>query len=196
MIISVEKKFIFVANLKTASTSIESSLRPHGDIVVRRSELGKHLPFSDIQSRFSWLFNAIPEENFFKFGVIRDPLGYMLSLYRSHRDDKFKGNEKLYTGGMSFDEFLEKWVPKNSGQVQPQAYKFIDKNGFLALDKVLLYENIEKSFSETMYSIGLHDIKLPKMNVSPETDVEVTEYAKQWVKSHFEKDYKVIQEQC
>lgn len=84
--------------MKTASTSIEAALRPHGDIVVRRSELGKHLLFSDIQSRFSWVFKEIREDGFCKFCMVRFPMDYVLSLYRSHADKKFKENPDLYTG--------------------------------------------------------------------------------------------------
>ncbi|AEY02703.1 hypothetical protein GU3_14750 [Oceanimonas sp. GK1] len=192
MIISIDKKFIFIANLKTASTSIEAALRPHGDIVVRRSELGKHLPYTEIQHRFRWVFNTIKEEEFFKFGVIRDPLDYAISLYRSHNDEKFKSNNKLYTGDINFDEFLETWVPNNPGQLQPQISKFIDNDGKLALDHLILYSKLENEFPVAMRKIGIPEIKLPRMNVSPSVDVEISEEAEMKVKDIMSKDYDEI----
>lgn len=192
MIISIEKKFIFIANLKTASTSIEAALRPHGDIVVRRSELGKHLPYSEIQKRFNWLFKVIDEKEFFKFGVIRDPLDYALSLYKSHRHDKFKDNLKLYTGNMSFDEFIDVWVPNNKGQLQPQIDRFIDSKGELSLDQVIIYKDLEKSFPDAMRKIGVPEIVLPRMNVSPDAEINVSDYAKSQIKYLMDRDYKAI----
>lgn len=193
MIISIEKKFIFVANLKTASTSIEAALRPHGDIVVRRSELGKHLPYAEIQKRFRWVFSAISESEFFKFGVIRDPLDYALSLYKSHRDEKFKNNHRLYTGDMSFDDFLEKWVPNNKGQLQPQIDRFVDINGNLALDQLIIYSDLEKKFPEVMSKVGIPEIELPNMNVSPKSDVDVTDSARLHIATLMGRDYKAIE---
>lgn len=192
MIISIEKKFIFVANLKTASTSIESALRPHGDIVVRQSELGKHLPLAEIQKRFKWIFDTIGLDEFFKFGVIRDPLDYALSLYKSHRHEKFKDNPKLYTGDMSFDDFLVVWVPNNKGQLQPQIDKFIDASGNLAMDQLVVYSELEKKFPEVMAKVGVPEIELPKMNVSPKADVDVTDSARLHLEALMERDYKAI----
>ncbi|MCL7745479.1 sulfotransferase family 2 domain-containing protein [Guyparkeria hydrothermalis] len=192
MIISIEKKFIFIANLKTASTSIESELRPHGDIVVRRSELGKHLPYAQIQKRFKWLFDVIDEGEFFKFGVIRDPVDYALSLYKSHRHEKFKDNPRLYTGDMSFDDFMEVWVPNNKGQLQPQIDRFIDIDGNLSVDQLIVYSDLDKRFPEVMKKLGIPEITLPRMNVSPDFEVEVTDYAKSRLKTLMERDYKAI----
>lgn len=196
MIISIEKKFIFVANLKTASTSIESALRPHGDIVVRRSELGKHLAFSEIQKRFSWLFEVLDEQVFFKFGVIRDPVDYTISLYRSHMDEKFRDSPGLYTGNMSFEEFLEQWVPKNRGQMQPQINKFKDQNGEYALNRLIFFEDLKKSFPQVMKEVGIPEIELPNLNVSPGSKVEVDDFSVSIIKNIFSEDYEAINMFC
>lgn len=196
MIISVEKKFIFVANLKAASTSIESALRPHGDIVVRRSELGKHLSFSGIENRFKWLFDVIGKNDFFKFGVIRDPLDYSVSLFKSHRDKKFLEIPDLYAGDMNFDDFLETWVPKNRGQFQPQTIRFKDRSGSFALDYLVLYENLSTEFPRVMNKIGISDIKLPRMNVSPTDNVDISGDAKKYIEKFFSSDYEAIEIFC
>lgn len=41
MLLSLSRRFIFVANLKTASTSIEACLRPFSENCIARTDFGK-----------------------------------------------------------------------------------------------------------------------------------------------------------
>lgn len=53
MLISLRKKFIFVANLKTASTAIEKQLRSVCEVAILQTRFGKHHGLDEIEKRFS-----------------------------------------------------------------------------------------------------------------------------------------------
>jgi hypothetical protein len=97
MLISLDYKFIFVANLKSASTSIENALRPFCEIALIESRFEKHAPLSEIERRFSWIGDIIPWSDLFKVGVIRDPIDFIISIYNSHADPKFSNDPPIYT---------------------------------------------------------------------------------------------------
>ena len=105
--IGLQRQFIFVANLKSASTAIEVALRPISQIAILAPGDIKHQPLGLTLTRFKWLLDRFELEKFLIFGVIRDPIDFVISLYNSHREEKFKGNNALYTANLSFDEFFE-----------------------------------------------------------------------------------------
>ncbi len=47
MLLSLTKKFLFIANLKTASTSIERVLNGHCELRLTHSPFGKHQTFAE-----------------------------------------------------------------------------------------------------------------------------------------------------
>src|SRR5688500_16762347 len=109
MLISLSRQFIFVANLKAASTSIEIALRPYAEICLTEAHWGKHFLLRDVISTFPWVWNlpGYEYEKFLVFGVIRDPIDYMLSLYNAHADIRLKSYPELYSGEMTFKQFIQ-----------------------------------------------------------------------------------------
>ena len=94
MLLSLSHKFIFVANLKSASTAIESAMGDKAEIKLSATKFGKHDGLSAISNKFAWIKRYIPYEEFFVFGVIRDPVDYLLSLYNSHQKPAFDGKQQ------------------------------------------------------------------------------------------------------
>jgi len=105
MLLSLNKKFLFIANLKTASTSIERVLAPHCELRLTQSNHGKHQSFVEIAERFRWLLGVANVEDLFIFGVIRDPVDFVISLYNSHKREQFKDND--FTSRHKMDRGLE-----------------------------------------------------------------------------------------
>jgi hypothetical protein len=192
MIISIHRKFIFVANLKTASTSIENILRPYGDINILWTDLGKHIYLSAMQERFSWLFREYNINQFFVFGVMRDPVEYMKSLYRSHADKKFEPEVDKFTGNMTFSEFLTSWVPRHKEQAQPQIHRFLRQDGSLGLQSVIPFEELQSGFQEVLDHLKLKIDVLPKLNVSPPIEFEVNREEIDLIRIIFKDDYNFL----
>jgi hypothetical protein len=155
MLISISKHFLFVATLKTASTAIESRLRPYAEIAITQPELGKHLPLGEIADRFDWLFERTGLSEFFAFGVLRDPVDFMLSLYNSHRSPAFAADPHLFTGKLTFSQFVEAWVPVNAEQARPQHERLLGPDGRIGIDYVIAYENLRAGLDAVGCMIGI-----------------------------------------
>ncbi len=199
MMISLSRSFVFVANLKSASTSIEQVLKPYSEIAIEESRLGKHAPIRLILARYDWLFRERNLEEFFVFGVIRDPASYMVSLYNSHADERFSGDETLYTGRMSFDDFLSTWVPRHYSQAQPQFEKFVDEQGFLAVDFLIDFDRLSDGLETVARRTGIDALRNITQENRSQTRIEVDNLSSRhhkWIFNHFRQDYRLLQQKC
>src|ERR1700742_714787 len=98
MLLSLSRKFIFVANLKSASSTIEAAIADWAEIRLTQTRFGKHDGLTQISQKFVWAKRYVPYEEFFVFGVIRDPVDFLLSLYNSHNKSAFDGKQHSTKG--------------------------------------------------------------------------------------------------
>ncbi|HEX3870734.1 MAG TPA: sulfotransferase family 2 domain-containing protein [Pirellulales bacterium] len=195
MLISLRRKFVFIANLKCASTAIETRLRAMAEIALVESRFGKHLPLSMMEQRFGWVFQQVPRQDFIIFGVLRDPIQYMVSLFNSHSDNKFKDNERLYTGEMDFDIFLDKWCTANRGQVVPQHTRFLRDDGTIGANFIISYEKISEGWRQLASLIGAANLQaLPMVNVSNQRvrAEDLSSRQLDWISRQFDGDYRFM----
>jgi len=199
MLFSLAKKFLFIANLKTASTSIERVLAPHAEIRLMQSRFGKHQSFSDFAERFKWILGCINVHDLFIFGVMRDPVDYVLSLYNSHRIEQFQMTPKLYTGDMDFKQFLAEWVPKNADQLRPQFTRFTGVEGRVVANLIISYDKLTEGLEIVANKLDVKELlKLPRINPSPPTltrDDLLPEQI-QWIENRLTKDREFIANFC
>src|SRR5215472_15851737 len=191
MLISFSRKFVFIANLKTASTSIETVLRPLAEICLVESQLGKHMPFQAIEQRFGWSLDRFGRENFLIFGVIRDPVDYLLSLYNSHATQKFKDDTILYTGNMDFDQFLTEWTERNADQIRPEFQRFLTRDGEIGANYIISYANLAQGLSHVGSIINVPGLpKLGQKNVSERRlqARDLSETHRKWISQRFTRD--------
>jgi hypothetical protein len=168
MLISIEHRFVFVANVKCGSTAIARALRPYSDIVITETEYGKHESLADIQKRYSFIFSRTPIEKFVVFGVIRPPVDFVLSVYNSHKKKKFAGQPQS-TAGVSFDEFWTVWRRDHGWMLLPQRQRFLDASGKLGVKFIVHYDCLERHLSQMFreaYDVAL-PLETPRANVSP-----------------------------
>jgi len=199
MLLSLTKKFLFIANLKTASTSIERVLGPYSEVRLTQSRFGKHQSFAEFAERFRWLLNVANVNELFIFGVMRDPVDYVLSLYNSHRVEQFRGSPKLYTGNMDFAQFISDWVPKNIDQLRPQHSRFTSSEGRLVTNLIVSFENLPAGMKILAEHLQVKELlSLPMTNPSPagttRTDLKPDQLA--WIESKFERDRVFMEKYC
>ena len=196
MLISLSKQFIFVANLKTASTSIEQVLGHVAEIRLERSEWGKHASLAQIEE-FDWIPRGVLDFSAFKkFGVIRDPVDWLFSLYQSHQHEKFSNIPHLYTGGMSFDNFISDWCQRNTDQCAPQYTRFLKKGGQHGLDVTILYQELQDIWKLLLEYLDVKAIQnLPTLNVSPEiqANMKLSPDNVNYVEEKYKDDYDLIE---
>lgn len=195
MLFSLTRKFLFIANLKTASSSIEKVLAKYAEVRLQQSQFGKHLPFPDFVEHFKWLVNRVDMNEVFVFGVIREPVDYVLSIFNSHTKEHFRGNPRLYTGGMDFDRFMTKWFPKNADQLRPQISRFTAADGRLATNFLISYDKLYEGLDIVAKKLKTPELlNLPRENASPRVlnreDLTGDQIA--WIEDRMQKDVDAI----
>jgi hypothetical protein len=199
MLLSLSKKFLFIANLKTASTSIEKVLGPYAELRLMQSNYGKHQSFADFTDRFKWMLGLVDINELFIFGVMRDPVEYVLSIYNSHRADSFKNNARLYTGNMDFAQFISVWVPKNADQIRPQVTRFTSSDGRIAANLLISFDKLHEGLALVAKKLNTPELNtLPKLNESPKglTRKELTPDQIAWIEGRMQRDVETIKRYC
>lgn len=199
MLLSLSKKFLFIANLKSASTSIERVLAQHAELRLMQSNFGKHQSFVDFAERFKWMVGLIDINELFIFGVMRDPVEYVLSIYNSHKSDTFKNNQRLYTGNMDFAQFISVWVPKNADQLRPQVTRFVSADGRIAANLLISFDKLQEGLDLVAKKINVPELKnLPKLNESPPgtTRNDLTRDQIAWIEGRMQRDIDTMKRYC
>lgn len=165
MLLSLSHKFLFIANVKTGSSSVEAALRKYAEIAVCETRLGKHDTLSVVSQKFPWVRQYVRYQDFFVFGVVREPVDWLLSLYNSHSKDDFDGHRSS-TKGVPFGDFLRDGFA-NRWQMKPQHLRFVDRHGRFDVSHLVDFSTLEVEFSRVCRRIGLGEREPPKINVSP-----------------------------
>ena len=122
-------RFVYVANSKAASTAIHNS-QLAGQAQVRLTTAGKHLPLSDIVNRFDFIFERYAVEDFLTFGVIRDPVEWIVSWFNFRSRPELAQQDppaSHYVGDISFQEFWDRY--RGSSIYPPQSTMFCGPHG-------------------------------------------------------------------
>lgn len=167
MLIGVKKKFVFVANTKTASTSIEHALADYAEIMLGGSPNRKHMPLRRIPREYWFLFDRPKHrfDSYFRFGVMREPISWIDSWFRYR-----KGNQVAspLPAEMTFEDFWKArdWnIQTAKGEKYLQSTQFTGHDGTLLADVIIPYERIGDYLPRIFAAL---DVKapLPRRNVS------------------------------
>lgn len=180
MLISDNKRFVFVHIAKTAGTSIRGCLEPYA--MARPGKLYSLLRQFDLprdyrRYRFrrhdslSIAERKMPARlyhSYTKFAFVRNPWDRLVSGYFGYYTFS-KGERHKKT--MTFSEFIE-W---QQGRDNQQYLRIINSSGNLDLDFMGRYENIHQDCKELGLLLGI-DISLPHENKSARSKKDYREY--------------------
>ena len=191
MLLSLTHKFIFVANLKSASSAIERVLASHANFRATQTKFGKHDGLSTISKKFNWVRKYVPYEEFFVFGVIREPVDFVLSLYNSHSKEVFDGKGHS-SKGVPFEDFWTEWCQR-SWQARPQHLRFVDQRRRLKVSYLIDFSKLDEEFAKVCDRIGVHG-QLREGNVSPRilTRDDLTADQVNRIVEHYADDYALL----
>lgn len=167
MLIGVHKRFVFVANTKTASTSIEHVLMEHSECLALGNPRRKHMPLADVLKSYHFLFgqpNHKPE-TYFKFGVMRDPIEWIGSWFRYRRGNQV---ESPLPEGITFEEFWRKrdWnIVLGSGEPHLQRRMFVDAADNVLADVIIPHHRLDEYFPKICAALKI-PYSLPYKNKS------------------------------
>jgi|GEM_PF-2882864 len=199
MIFSTSHKFIFARGIKTASTSLanelESKIRKSEQsipykLVRRIPGLSEKYPFYDFRNHphvtLSKARNIIPESEFElckKFGVVREPISWMVSCYK-HWERVYK---KVGKNNINSLEDFVLYFEDNKSPLQ--LMQFVGSNGFLLSDFVGNF-HLMNSFSHELESILGFSINIKHLNVAPKNQkVLISRKEKSLIEKVCELDY-------
>ncbi len=160
---------------KTGSTAYEAALGPHASMVVRDPPDLKHAPVYRYNRFIRPMLEKMGADHMDVLAVVREPVSWLGSWYR-YRQRPFLNGRPASTAGRSFEEFCEAWLrdkPPAFANIGSQA-KFVEPrpNG-TAVTHLYRYENQEGliGFLESRLQTA---IDLPRSNVSPRRDLELS----------------------
>lgn len=195
MLIGDKKKFVFVANTKTASTSIERVLKPVAEIHHAGTPERKHVPLWRLPKLYPEIiggeFGSPQMDRFFIFGVMRDPIDWIGSWFRYR-----KGNPEVASplpADMTFEQF---WAQRDWNVVRPNGMRFLQRHlfcgakGQVLADVIIPYERLNEIFGEICDGLGVES-SLPRENASRLTDFEVPASLRDELQQHFAPDFKL-----
>ncbi len=197
--------FIFVANTKTASTSIEELLGKYCHINMNRGVTPgfKHMSYRNISRSFNFIFKnpQFSIDRFYKFGVFRDPVDWAISWFNYRSREKLVNSQESYkqnhyVGDISFDEFVSQI--DSLPALECQRRKFIDKNNNNAMDFIIRYEHLNQDFAHVLKVLGLpEELELPHENQSTNVrivkeDLSSTILTK--LKNYYAQDYEFLEQ--
>lgn len=180
MLLSVEKKFIFIHIPKTAGSSLKRALAPYA-LNPQRSQyrrLLSHLPVPENPGRAwlrqhdkaSWIRLKLPRsvfDGYHKFAVVRNPYDYAVSYYAYVRSNDHSRANRHAQG--SFLDFLTYLRRKDAISGITQSSWITDSKGKVIIDQILRFETIEADFETLSQRLGL-DAALPHINKSDRSD--------------------------
>ncbi|SNS72011.1 sulfotransferase family 2 domain-containing protein [Tropicimonas sediminicola] len=192
MQIAVRNRFVFVANSKAASTSLEKALSPHAEIQRSGRPSRKHIHMSKLLEVYDFLFEqpGYGPETFFKFAVMREPMEWIASWYR-YRSGNDVGS--AIDGKMTFADFWERndWnITRKDGTRNLQSHFMCDDAGKPLVDFIIRYDRLATEFPEICKGLRLK-VELPELNVSRigRGDSVIPEELRTEVSDHFAEDY-------
>lgn len=181
MLISHDKKFIFIHTYKVAGSSIRSALQPYSSISFRQSPVAINLQM--LLGLKPWLFSQkfdghisalqlskkIPTvvfDSYYKFAFVRNPWDWQVSLYQFGLKDKNHYQHQLFKQFKNFDEYLDWRVNK---ELRLQKQFVCDEEDKLLVDFIGRFENLQADFNHITQHLGLHTVTLPHLNKSKES---------------------------
>lgn len=165
MLISLSRRFIFISNSKTGSTSFESALDPYAEIRTRGH--AKHQTWREVREAWSFLFDHPDHrpETFFRFGVVRDPLDWFVSWYNYRLGSEV---EWPLAPGTTIEQFWQRndWTKfRKDGSKHLQKKHFTDADGVCRFDLVMPMDLLREYEQPLFARLGV-EAKLPVENKS------------------------------
>ena len=212
MIISHEKKFLFLHIPKTAGTSVRNALLPYANPLevelksrIIRRILNGFTPYKYIDFRHypHWTLskaqNTLPAyifDSYTKFCFVRHPVDWQYSMFRhilSHSHlPKFKKEFGFIYENSDFEEYINWRIEQG---VIPQAIQMINKDKSLGVDIVARFENIQNDFQRICNSVNI-TATLPFLNKNNKNknnkDKVISDNARELIYKHYKIDYELF----
>jgi hypothetical protein len=189
--------FVFLSMPKTASTSIEESLRSDALIATGSDPRVKHISYRGFERVLvPWLKRVgYPRESYEVICLIREPISWLHSWYRYRSRDTLADPEharhSVYTGSSSFDEFARSYLHGDKSTSFGRQANFVKgANRPIGPDRIYRYEDLDIAVHYLESQVG-HRLKLRRRNVSPKLSLELSPQVEDQLRSFLEPEYRL-----
>lgn len=215
MLISYKNKFIFIHNYKVAGISINIALRKYsinnptkstfanellentGYIGFSINRIIRKIPFIYSFDEHDFAINIrenIPADiwnSYFKFGVVRNPWDWQVSLYHYILKKESHWAHFEVKKCKDFNDYIESETFRIGHQSQHQF--FTNENGELIVDFIAKIESLENDIKVISDKIGIN-IQLPHLNMSAHNKYRdyYTENTRMKISNYYKKDIELF----
>ncbi|QUS35394.1 hypothetical protein [Falsirhodobacter algicola] len=188
MLVFWEHRLVFLATPKTGSTAIEAALESLSAIAVTRPPLLKHTTLRRYRRFIGPYLQTSSGDEFETVALMREPRDWLGSWFRYRTRDAV--DEDKATRGRTFDDFVRAYAqdPKPAfADVGSQANFLRPRNG-QGVDHLFRYEDLDRfvAFLEERLDFA---ITLPRLNVSPEGTLDLSEEGERLLRDACAEDF-------
>lgn len=218
MLVSFDKKFLFVHIPKTAGTSLSFALSPYrnrkpdsfyckaktrlySNFILNKIPTlkPKHDEFNFYNHTHLTAIAAqqiIPENTFkslFKFTIVRHPVDWHYSMYRhilsKHRDSQYRPLFEPVFKHPTFPDYMQWRI--DTDFIAPQVSQLVDASGAIIVDEVYRFESLKAAFEDICKRLNL-SLELPQMNKGVRTREKIDNRTKNLIFEKFRVDFSLF----
>ena len=154
MLLSLESTFVFLANTKSGSTSIEQILRRHSQVQIRHDPGLKHMNVETVDELFSPLLKraGLSLDDLFVFAVLREPVSWVTSWFNYRSRPALDGKPRSLAD-IDFSDFVQQFVSDPRPPLGYQSANFM-LGDTLGVDAVLDHARLPEAFGAIADDIG------------------------------------------
>lgn len=193
MLIFWEQRLVFLATPKAGSTAIAMALESLASTSIQRPDAMKHTDIGNFHRHVGPWLEAQAGERFTTIALMREPVEWLRSWYRFRlRDDHEDPDHAMI--GVSFADFAAQYAMDRGPatlQIGNQAtfLKAEDKS----VDRIFRYEDMDR-FVEFLEDRLDCAVELPRANVPPAVDVDLTSAQEEQLRRAMQQDLQLYSE--
>lgn len=193
MLVFWDQKLAILATPKTGSTAIEAALESMATLAIQRPPVLKHTPVQRFHRFIGPYLETTSGAPFTVVALMREPRSWLGSWYRYRQRDDIAERAKS-TRGLSFDQFVNDWCddPQPAHAAVGSQARFLQPKGEKGVDHLFRYEEIETFVHFLEDRLG-HEIILPRLNVSPEANLDLSPETEARLRKAAARDYELYE---
>ncbi len=173
MLIFWDHRLVFLATPKAGSTAVEVALESLSCAAILRPAPLKHTDIATYRRHVGPWLKSVSGAEFTTVALMREPVDWLRSWYRFKlRDDHEDPLHRME--GISFEKFARTYATESG----PEMLNVGTQSGFLTdgtarADRIFRYDRMDR-FIEFLEDRLDCAVQLPRINVPPTVDVELT----------------------
>ncbi len=193
MLVFWDHRLAILATPKTGSTAIQSALEPMATLAIRTPPALKHTTAQRWHRFLGPYFETAAGAPFTVVALMREPRDWLGSWYRYRQRPEIEGTPRS-TAGLSFDRFVNDWCddPQPDHAAVGSQARFLAPKAERGVDHLFRYEEIDRFVDFLEDRLG-HEIILPRVNVSPDGNLDLSEATEARLRQAAAKDFALYQ---